>query len=83
MKVLKIVMMFFVALLVFVLSFVVSGRYLDDVFYYKNLQALLEHEDEVEDVLKEDLKRVLSEVEQYQNVDSSEKANICNIIKYD
>lgn len=69
-----------VFLLVFVLSFALSGRHLDDKSYYKTLDKLLEYEDEMETTLITDLQRALREIEKHETKNFNDDANICNII---
>lgn len=69
-----------VFLLFFVSSFALSGRYLDNMFYYETLDRLLEHEDDVDTTLIIDLQRALREIDRHETQNSNDDANICDII---
>lgn len=80
MMIIRIAVTSLVFLLVFISSFALSGRHLDDKSYYETLDRLLEHEDDVETTLITDLQRALREIERHETNNSKDDANICDII---
>lgn len=64
-----------VFLLFFISSFALSGKHLDNNFYYEALDRLLEYEDDMENTLILDLQKALIAIESHE-VDGG---NICKL----
>lgn len=68
-----------VFLLVLILSFVLSSRYLDDKFYYETLNRLLKHEEKMDNALIVDLQRMRNIVVSSETSSYNDESNICEL----